>query len=238
MQHHSYRRSAFAAVALLAASFFVSALVIPPANAAKSKRPPATKKGAKVAPGQPCSPAGATSSGLDCVKVGTALKWAARGSRENPFRFGDVGSFATYSTPVKYQLKLTGPMAPVDLASIGVPQESLDQPPPGAVGRTLPAELTNLSSARSDIPANLVTVELVASNGKAYGLYGEVECSHYTTQTLDNVVGGLRLREVLPGLNSGAFCFILPESLINDQLLLHVSVFEHGELWWRTTPFK
>ena len=208
-----------------------------PAGAATKK---ATKKTAKVsiAAGKPCPTLdqSAPGTGLDCVLVGKALQWQPRGTKVNPFRVGDVGAFATKARVINYQVKVTGPPKMLDATAIAAPDPNRAAIPAGSAPFQFPAEINNLGPDVGDPPAALTDFTLVDRAGVAYALYSGAECATYTTSAgaLAAIEGAIHLRNIAVGVNTGAFCAVLPTTTVDAKLYLRIKVLDGADLWFRT----
>jgi hypothetical protein len=206
--------------------------------ATKTKRKkPAAAKAIAIAPGKPCPAVGTTNaaSGLDCVQVGGAKLWEQRGTKVNPFRLNDVGSYTAYEGN-RYTLKVTGitTLAPADIVPGGTGKYAM---PAGSVPVRVAAELTYLGpNDTNDLPASITSLVFVDASGKKYDTYagddkaGGGECSQFGD------VPGNGTRNLAKGAPLLSLCVVLPSSSVGPKLLVNLSwLSEPAGIWFRTT---
>lgn len=222
--------------ALACASLVTVAFAVESPASAATQTTKAVKKPAGPAAGGVCTELNQNAPGtnLDCVEVGKGLQWQPRGTRVNPFHLGDFGSFSD-ARPVQYQLRVTIEAKQIDPADIH-PDEAGRKPiPSGSIPVKFTVEITNLGTTAADPVAQLVDFKLIDSAGNVRGLYGDQECDQFGTGLSDR----LSLRNLNPGVNTGALCIVMPSAQLDNKLLLQVipSILDAKvrQLWFRTS---
>lgn len=232
MKRLNSRVVAAVACGLLVAVAFAG---VSPASAATKKK--VVKKPVGPRAGGVCTVLNQNAPGtsLDCVRVGNALQWQPRGTKINPFRIGDVGSFSD-AKPLPYRLRVTVEAKQIDPSEIKPEQAGRRPIPAGSIPVKFLVELTNLGTTAGDPLAQLVDFKLIDSLGKVRGFYGDQECEQFGTGLSDR----LDLRALNPGANTGSLCAVIPSAQLDGKLLLEVipSIVDSKvpQVWFRTSP--
>ena len=191
----------------------------------KTVKKTTTKTTTKAAPAVPkagaaCPTLNANApGGLDCVLVGKALLWEPRGTQQNPFHIGDVGTFGpTAVLALTYNFRVVDPAKVLDPAEIGSPSRDRLPIPAGSVPVRIVTEMTNLGSVAGDPYANGAGFTLVDSAGALYSLYATNTCEQFG----DGLADRLSLRSSPPGPTTGTLCAVVPSSQVNDKLVLKI----------------
>ena len=188
--------------------------------------------------GDACTKLGAHAKGtaLDCVASDGAMKWRTKGTRPNPYLFGETAVIRSrHGQPI---WRLTVNSANRDAAADFTrdPKKRGKIMPPGSKFVTANVDLSFLQGLSHTLPAS-AWWDIVDPSDTNYTLYafrgGEIDCKSFGT-----IANALDMTQGKGPPISGNLCAVLPEAAAQQELLLRVQAKFNNKREPYTTWFR